>query len=67
MRNSGDDIQIKNDFYISEIKNLPKKVAIKKVFRRDCDNREIKEWHFTDAAVNKFYLRYSKDGDDSKY
>ncbi|WP_446776960.1 hypothetical protein [Macellibacteroides fermentans] len=67
MRNSGDDIQIKNDFYISEIKNLPQKVAIKKVFKRDCDNREIKEWHFTDAAVNKFYLRYSKDGDDSKY
>jgi hypothetical protein len=59
--------KLENDFYISEIKNLPKKVAIKKVFRRDCDNREIKEWHFTDAAVNKFYLRYSKDGDDSKY
>ena len=67
MKNEGEDIQIRNDFYVSEIKNLPKKVALRKVYVRDCDDRNIKEMHFTDAAVNKFYIRYGKDADSFNY
>lgn len=61
------NVQIRNDFYISEIKNLPKKVALKKVYVRNCDDKKIKEMHFTDAAQNKFYIRYSKDSDLYNY
>jgi len=62
-----ENIQIRNDFYVSEIKNLPEKVAIKKVYVRDCENRKLKRLHFTDASVNKFYIPYSKEADSFNY
>ncbi len=62
-----ENIQIRNDFYVNEIKNLPEKVAIKKVYVRDCENRKLKRLHFTDDSVNKFYIPYSKEGELNNY
>ncbi len=62
-----ENIQIRNDFYVSEIKNLPQKVAIKKVYVRDCENIKLKRLHFKDASVNKFHIPYSKESELNNY
>jgi hypothetical protein len=61
-------IKVQNEFYVSEITNYPEREMYTKQYEESCGKRSLKPvLYFSHESADKFYLKYTKGSDASKY
>jgi len=60
--------QIQNEFYVSEISNLPESEMYFLKYQENCGKKSaLKLKYFVEPKPNKFYIRYNSQQSESKY
>lgn len=68
LSNSEKNINIENQFFVSEISNIPENKMYEYKYDKFCDEKSsLKEPFFRDFAEDKFYIRYDKIKDSWKH
>lgn len=64
----GQPVKVNNEFFVSEISNLPESEVLTKKTDDMCGQKSMKMLtYFKISDADKFYVKYSKGGDTSKY
>lgn len=65
---SNDLIKFENEFYVTEISNYPESEMFESKYNEYCGEKsETKTKYFKNVSANKFYIKYTKDGDFRKH
>jgi hypothetical protein len=68
MGNSGNPINIENEFYVSEITNYPASMMTEKLYEEYCGQKSAYQKSFLKyVSPDKFYLKYTKSMDEWKH
>ena len=62
---SNNPVEVENEFYVTEITNLPEKEMLEHRHEEFCDEKSpVTSSFFKEVSPDKFYIRYDKNSGD---